>query len=254
VSAGLVDELVSLVKDETNVPLSARLLALISLTNVAIHPESHHRLRECGSIEMAAGLLRYLHSQDMQQLDFGLSAAFLICRVAGRDEVGVGMESIQSNVTLVAKLKWILLQVLQAGPEGIVLGSHWNPANIVLDISILAQSDRNKVLLKEFIPLVVEALEICGKKNQRLVQYSLAAITELYTLPEMRKAIDKEKYRILAVLEKMNTSVYDLSTYQRIVFLNSAYEQPPKSLQDTLRKLYVSMRDRLMLRHDSDAE
>ena len=80
-------------------------------------------LLDLGAISMANGLLHYLNTVDSQTIDFGLSAAFLICRVVGRDESGAGMELIQNNALLLKNLRGILANVLAAGPGGIVLGS-----------------------------------------------------------------------------------------------------------------------------------
>ena len=122
---GLIEALLAIVQRINDLPQLLRVLALISLTNLAIHPSSHSRLLESGALQVALGLLRHLSSLDPEQLDCGLSAAFLICRVAGRDECGPGMESIHSNLPLISKLHWILDEVLKAGPNGIVLGSQY---------------------------------------------------------------------------------------------------------------------------------
>jgi hypothetical protein len=119
----LIKSLISIVRRLNEVHMNVCLLSLIGLTNISLHTISHRTLRENGALEVAAGLLRYLSSANLQELDLGLSSAFLIARVAGRDEVGEGMEYIQANETLISKLHWILDEVLSAGSGGVVLGS-----------------------------------------------------------------------------------------------------------------------------------
>jgi len=121
---GIVEVLIGLVRRRNEIArMAVPLLALISLTNLAIHPQSHRKLLDSGILPLAAQLIPFISSEDVQLLDFGLTACFVVCRVAGRDESGPGYDLIHSNVALFQKLLWLYDQILAAGPSGIFLGS-----------------------------------------------------------------------------------------------------------------------------------
>jgi hypothetical protein len=56
---------------------------LICLDNLALFPVNHKSLIASGALKVASGLLKYLNSGIEDEIDCGLSAAFLICRLAG---------------------------------------------------------------------------------------------------------------------------------------------------------------------------
>lgn len=218
-----------------------RSLSLIAITNLALSSASHECLLNNGALDTAISLLGNLRSTDETELDLGLTAAFLICRIAGRDETGPGMQSIQDNRDLVDKLHWILEQVLEAGPDGIVLASHWNPANIILDVSILAQSDRNKPLLKKFIRPIYQSMREYGDTNRRLMKYSIATLLELYQHEDCRSEINELRWLILQQLQKQRPYFYDIVTFQEIEMLKTMLSTQQDSLLDILRNVRSSL-------------
>jgi hypothetical protein len=235
VELNICEHLLDLVRDTAGASMRIRLLALITLTNIAIFPDSHSRLIESNAIEICERLLVHLRSEVNQELDFGLTAAFLICRIAGRDEAGRGAQSIhRNNDVLITKLEWLLKQVLDAGPTGIVLDSHWNPANIMLDISILAQSDKTKPLLKNFVPLICRCLREYGDFNRRLVGYCIGALVELYQHDGIREDIGRNRRAFLAELQKKRPYFHDIATFQGIKMLEAALQNSTGSFQDTM--------------------
>jgi hypothetical protein len=144
-ASGIIIDLATFLKKHAPQPIAA--YALTSLTNLALHNVSHKQLKAAGILPMAVDFLRFISSEVTHELDFGLTSASLICRLVGYEESGPGPESIRSNGKLVEKMTWLLKAVLDAGPNGTVIGYTWNPANIMYDISVLATSDRNKPLL-----------------------------------------------------------------------------------------------------------
>ena len=83
ISVGLVPKLIDLVKK--TVPKTTAIWSLIVLVNIAIQPISHQALLDAGALEAALELIKYLkHNNNNEELDCGLSAAFLICRTVGK--------------------------------------------------------------------------------------------------------------------------------------------------------------------------
>ena len=118
--SNLVEALTHFVRSRPTNRLPA--YALTSLTNLALHPVCHEELLRHGALEMALDYLKFLHSTNQDEIDFGLTSASLLCRLVGREESGPGPEAIRSNGELLKKLQWLLREVLNAGPNGIVLG------------------------------------------------------------------------------------------------------------------------------------
>jgi len=196
IQAGIIPKL--LIAGEENVPEMIAVYSLISLTNLAIHKEAHDALINAGALQVAERLLQHLESEDESFMDCGLSAAFIICRLAGED--GPGLELIKKNPAVVENLSWILNEVLVAGPNKAVLGANWDPANIVLDVSILSSSAQLRPLMKSFVSLVTTALEKRSKDNRRLVEYSLSSLSQLITEPSLEDAFKPVKDRLVAYL------------------------------------------------------
>lgn len=209
-NTSIIESLVSLVN---NVELSVRtrLFSLIPLANLAIHRKSISRITEAKGLEMALRLLVFFNSVQDEEVDFGLTAGFLICRISGER----GFSEIDGNENLISKIYWVLNRVIKAGPGGLVLGSYWDPANIVFDVSILARSDENKTLLLKFIPLLIEGLETYGSNNVRLTKYTIKSLIELYSLPVARRKIESLNDRLIFELKKDCFScLLDLETFQ----------------------------------------
>jgi len=202
---------------ETHAPQRIGVYSLIALVNLAIHQESHTCLLEFNAVSVSIGLLRFLSSGLYYELDCGLSAAFLICRLVGEDETGVGPDAIHANSLFFEKLYWILEAVVAAGPNGNVIGSHWDPANIILDLSILAVSDRNKRSLVHFIPLICLCFKTFGTSNARLIKFSLRTLSQLSFEPTANEIMESEEFKsdIGSILRTAQVSLSsDLETYQ----------------------------------------
>jgi len=97
------------------------------------------------------------------------------------------------------------------------------------DISVLTCSDRNKPLLVNFVELVTRALELRGD-NQRMVKYSVVALSQLFFEPKCRPEFDRCKDRILAVLDTVisTTKESDLQTYKSASVFKASLEDKPK--------------------------
>jgi len=177
-ASGIVPHLIQLAR--TRVCEFPAVYSLIALANIAIHPVSHSCLLDSGAIPLATELLSLLQTNetDFYRLDCGLSASFIICRLVGTHEQGSGAAAIHENRVLLDRLHWLLTLVLKAGPEGRVIGSSWNPANIVMDIATLAKSDRNKPKLSPFVELIV-SVWTAYPTNKRLVHFAVKALHQM---------------------------------------------------------------------------
>ena len=83
VASGIIPKLIALAKKTA--PEPPAVFALISLVNMAIFPVTHKPLLDAGALEAALGLIAYLRTSTRnEELDCGLSAAFLICRTVGK--------------------------------------------------------------------------------------------------------------------------------------------------------------------------
>ena len=79
------------------IPGSIGAYALTSLTNLALHSESHRHLLQVGGLQFALGLLHYLDGETNNEIDVGLTSASFICRVVGKEESGPGPDAIKAN-------------------------------------------------------------------------------------------------------------------------------------------------------------
>lgn len=218
VGRGFIAMLVRIV--ENDFMGNASLRSLICLTNFAIHQTTHEEMIQAQCLRICSQFLHFLSSSDEHELDFGLSASFLICRIHGEDEVGPGSNVIHQNRILLDRLEWLLRQVLYAGPHGIVLNSMWDPANIVLDVSILARADRSKPMLVRFIPLLVRGLTMYSRTNVRLNKYTMQTFMELYHDPGCLGLMKQNKDSLVNELSSILESPRcDLETYQSASFL-----------------------------------
>ncbi|KAH9252980.1 hypothetical protein BASA81_009136 [Batrachochytrium salamandrivorans] len=181
VRAGLVHPLLLLARELK--PNITAIRSLIALTNIALFPNSHASFlaNEQEGIQVAISMLGGLTSIRLDELDCALTASFIICRVCGTDEHGPGTEYIHSNSLFLTKLKWVLLNVLRS-PHHIFMGAHWDPANILFDVSTLAMSDRNKPLLVGFIPILVSSLKQL-QANVRAIRFSIRTLWQLAVDP-----------------------------------------------------------------------
>jgi hypothetical protein len=103
-------------------PESNAARALTVVTNLALHSVSHKQLKEQNILPSAVDFLKYLPSAVVDEIDFGLTSASLICRLVGYEESGPGPEAIRSNTKLIDKMQWLLKAVLDAGLYGTVIG------------------------------------------------------------------------------------------------------------------------------------
>lgn len=202
-NTSLVGLLVATAQAET--PQMLGVLSLICITNLAIHAsKTHVVLHENNVLDMCQSLItRYLHpveTEDEQELDCALSACFIVCRMLASQPDGANSGLAHNEASrvynacgsvIVDKLFWILQQVLLAGPNKSVLGSYWNPANIVFDVSILCQNQDILKSMGRFVPLVVQALESRSKGNPRLVKLCLQVLIALASVDEMSLVNDR---------------------------------------------------------------
>lgn len=218
VGAGLVHPLLLLARElKPGIPA---IRSLIALTNIALFPSSHASFlaNEQEGIQVAISMLSGLTSNRVDELDCALTASFIICRVCGTDEHGPGTEYIHSNSLFVTKLKWVLHNVLRS-PHHIFMGAHWDPANILFDVSTLAMSDRNKPLLVGFVPILVSSLTQL-RANVRAIRFSIRTLWQLAMDPaclEELTCLVGAAAAFNSVLSELETdSSTDLLTLQEI--------------------------------------
>lgn len=176
--------------------------ALTAITNLALHPVAHKHLIEAGALQFALGLLHYLDGESDVEMDVGLTSASFICRVVGKEESGPGPDAIKANTKLVEKLLWILTSVLDEGPDGRVIGYHWDPGNILSDVATLATSDRNKPLLVDFVLQLVRAIEL-RSDNLRAARLAVIALSQLSFEPRCKPKFQEYKERLNVCLDNI---------------------------------------------------
>jgi len=180
-SSAMAASLSALLRDEDRSPVGQN--ALNVLKNLALFPSAHAALLRADVMKNCLGLIGMLSSQKEDELLTALRAASLVCRLHGSDESGPGSDVIQgNNHAVIAKMMWVLDEVVRAGPSQRVLGSSWDPANILSDLVALAKSDRNKPLLAPSVSLVVAALDKRAS-NKRLVARSITLLALLLWEP-----------------------------------------------------------------------
>ena len=142
-----------------------------------------------GVDRLAAKFLRFLPSNLPEELDFGITAASITCRLVPDSD------AIRTNGFLIKKIAWLLSAVLDAGPGGRVLGYSWNPANIVYDVLVLSKHPRNKPLLASFVELLLVGMEQ-RPENVRLVCYSVEALSNLLCEPVCREVLEGSSVQV----------------------------------------------------------
>ena len=218
ISCGVVESCLRIVNLDVSEDFSTS--ALGSLKNLAISKRTHAYLLKAGSIRVANEAMHFLSSDNNYELKLGLCAASLICRLIENQEVGEGTDVVYGNKILYYRLEWLLKKVLSAGSRGTVIGSGWNPANIILDISILANHDRSKSLLVAFIPLLYKALKTRGAGNSRLVKYAVQTLVELSSDPVCAIEIGEQNKEFFMILKKLRRSpLLDVQSFQNISLL-----------------------------------
>lgn len=120
----------------------------------------------------------------------------------GRDESGPGADAIKENLELIPQMHHLLWKVLKSQDGAVIYGYSRNPANIMLDVSILAISDQNKPLMAGFIELATIAIET-RPENKRLVVFSLQTLGQLLFEPECNVALEHFAERILKILREL---------------------------------------------------
>ena len=199
---GLIEKLLWVM--ENFCPHVAGINASIAVINLAIFPLSHKKLLSNRALEIALHNLKFLKdTAPNDELDCGLSAAFLIIRTVGNQESGPGPAAIKGNPVLVKKLYWVLESVLTTGE---CLGFRWDPANIVMDVATLAASDKNKPLLADFVPLLSLALK--NPYNFRTIKYTSKALSQLVFEPKCKDAMLAKAEEITTRYENIDMDEY----------------------------------------------
>jgi hypothetical protein len=228
IAAGIVESCLDLAENR-DMSLDISTSTLGSLKNLAMSEVSATYLKNDRVIALARSKLHLLESENAPQVKLGLCAASLIIRVVGPDDAGMDEEMADflfQNEQLFAKLAWLLQSTLEVGPTGTVLDSGWNPANIVLDISILAAMDENKHALVEHVKVLAESLQRRGLGNARLVKYSVQALASLRQEKLNNAAFDVYSTQLRNALETLNAhTCLDLKTFQDITVLLSTLKE-----------------------------
>ncbi|KAH9259727.1 hypothetical protein BASA81_002149 [Batrachochytrium salamandrivorans] len=238
--SGLVSPLMTLASQHPDGELGD--LALTGLGSMALHPENYPVLMCCGVLRLALKYLHYMTSDDERDIDFGLTAASLLIRLVGKDESGKGFDAIQGNKDLLEETKSLLELVLDGGEDGVVYGYSRDPANIILDISVLATSDGNKPLLAEFIPLILRAMEE-RPDNERMLKYAVVALSQLAFDTNSQPVLLEHEERVLDCLNQVisKTRKTDKETFRTASVLRATIEsgfelQPAAPAQEPARK------------------
>jgi hypothetical protein len=198
IESGAVEACLRLV--EQNITFDYSTSALGSLKNLAITKSARPFLLQAGALQVAQGSLRHLRADSPSELKFGLCAASLICRLMDGQETGPLVDMFAETEGLVLRqLHWLLNAVLRVGP--VVIGSGWNPANIVMDLAILAQPDENKRYMVDFVPLLALGLQSRGLKNMRLTQYAVDALLSIGMAIEAKREMIKVRPMLLRALD-----------------------------------------------------
>ena len=142
---GLAGPIVSAVKEMGTTEEGS--LTLSVLRSLSQHPATHRALNEAHALEAALPFIRLLGSNVETDVNLGLRAASLVCRLNGKDETGPGADAIQANPLVVTKMIWFFDGVIAAGPTGDFLGGKTNPGNVAYDLYVLATSDKSAFLL-----------------------------------------------------------------------------------------------------------
>ena len=93
----VIDRLIALVASRNGDEFAD--VALTCLSSMALFQVAHAGLTDAGVLRLALKNLHYLESADSDEngLDYGLTAASLLCRLVGKEESGPGPEAIRSN-------------------------------------------------------------------------------------------------------------------------------------------------------------
>lgn len=206
---------------------------LVVLANLALHDQARHSLLEAGIVQLGVELTPHLSSRDMDELDCALSISFCLCRLQLDDGNGA------DDGVLIAKMAWILNEVVLAGPGGVVLRSKWNPANIVMDLAVLARKPANLVLVAPVLASVTAALGAYGKNNARLVAFASQFVWELSFAPCAQSQLAAHRHQLVRSFARaLNGDTGDLMTRHYLVALVDRLHGPgPGVLALALDKL-----------------
>lgn len=202
---------------------------LIAITNLAIHPQTHNALKMSGVCDLAQEQMRGLRSQNLDVLDCALSSAFVLCRIGESNNV--------ENEILIRKLKWILNEVVLAGPGGIVLRSRWNPANIVMDLSILAS--KSSEMLVKVVPTVSNAAYQYGEQNARLIKFTAQFAWEMMFIDAGKEELMKNKRKLIFAFNRAGRS-YDTDLMTKHLCRAVVTELLKDTREFTLREMLTS--------------
>jgi hypothetical protein len=105
------------------------------------------------------------------------------------------------------------------------LRHYWDPADIVSALTEVATSDRNKPYLSYVVPLLTKALEI-RQQNQRLISFSVAALSQLFFEPKCSFQFDSCSERLITCLgDILYSGLGDYNLAKDIRFLKSSVEE-----------------------------
>lgn len=191
-------------------PVSEEFLtsALGSLKNLAMASPCRQTLVDCGAVQVAEDHVSAVASPVNSTIKLGLCACSLLVRLVG----GEGW----TEWLFYDRMLVLLGNVFKVGPRGTVIQSEWNPANIVLDVLLLAQCDENLPKLVGAVALLVDGLKLRGERNARLVRFTVAALFHLYVGSQSHAVLASE-FRLAAeaVLREMaRVDGVDLETAQ----------------------------------------
>jgi hypothetical protein len=206
-----------------------RVVQFVALSNLSIHSELFDQFDQEGMVEVAREQLIHLQSRDLSALDCALSCSFILIRLNKLNELNS-----QVRLSVVRKLKWILNQVTLAGPDGIVLGARWNPANIVMDVCSLCKEE--ELCYREFLYFIVQAFKTFGRSNARLTKFSVAFLFQACCLdrlsllefrariiPELKFCVWNDKCR-LETFQMASFLVKDLQQERKLTWWEMAWE------------------------------
>ncbi|KAH9259754.1 hypothetical protein BASA81_002176 [Batrachochytrium salamandrivorans] len=194
---------------------------LVVLANLALHDQARHSLIQAGIVQLGEELAPHLSSRNMDELDCALSISFCLCRLQLDDNGG------EADGILIAKMDWILNEVVLAGPGGVVLRSKWNPANIVMDLAVLARKPENLVLVTPVLATVTAALDAYGRNNARLVSFTSQFVWELSFAPCAQSELATHRYKLVRSFTRaLDYGAGDLMTRHYLVALVERLQGP----------------------------
>jgi len=118
----------------------------------------HEAMTSAGALSAVLPLVNLLSAESDEDVGLGVKAASFLCLLSGHSEAVA--DAIHANPVMVTKMGWLLSQVIEAGPGGVVIGGRWDPALIAEDLATLATFESNRPLLATVVPVLVKGMRL----------------------------------------------------------------------------------------------